>query len=80
MPKLTCWVDRYWNNLEKGRFPGVSEKQHPLPFHCPFDHLFDLDKFVHSDVPIREYSFLENERVRAEVRLDLEKTIKCPNE
>ena len=65
MPKLNCWVDRYWNNLEKGRFPSVSEQQHPLPFHCPFDHLFDLDKWVHSDAPMREYSFLENERVSA---------------
>ena len=35
MPKLWCWVDRYWNNIEGGRFPGVSAKQHPLPFHCP---------------------------------------------
>ena len=22
MPKLWCWVDRYWNNIEGGRFPG----------------------------------------------------------
>merc|ERR1719469_304456 len=43
MPKLWCWVDRYWNNIEGGRFPGVSATQHPLPFHCPFDHLFYLD-------------------------------------
>ncbi|KAL1514707.1 hypothetical protein AB1Y20_003794 [Prymnesium parvum] len=70
MPKLTCWVDRYWNNLEKGRFPGVAQEQHPLPFHCPFDHLFDLDKWVHSDVPMREYSFLDNERIKAEDRND----------
>ena len=46
MPRLWCWVDRYWNNLERGRFPGVSAEQHPLPFHCPFDHLFDLDKWL----------------------------------
>ena len=48
MPRLNCWVDRYWNCLEKGRFPGVSLEQHPAPFACPFDHLFDLDKWVHS--------------------------------
>jgi hypothetical protein len=29
MPRLSCWVDRYWNCLEKGRFPGVSLQQHP---------------------------------------------------
>eukprot|EP00966_Prymnesium_polylepis_P253719 5863940-Prymnesium_polylepis.1 len=46
IPKLTCWVDRYWNNIDRGRFPGVSAAQLPLPFHCPFDHLFDLDKWV----------------------------------
>ena len=29
--------------------PGVSAQQHPLPFHCPFDHVYDLEKWVHSD-------------------------------
>jgi len=70
MPKLWCWVDRYWNNIEGGRFPGVSAQQHPLPFHCPFDHLFDLDKWVHSDAPMREYSFLENALVTNAQRND----------
>ena len=42
----------------------VSAEQHPLPFHCPFDHLFDLDKWVHSDAPMREYSFLDNPQVK----------------
>ena len=63
MPKLMCWTDRYWNNLEDGRYPTVKASQHPLPFHCPFDHLFDLEKWVHSDVPFREYSFLNSTRI-----------------
>jgi len=69
-PKLTCWVDRYWNNLEGGRFPGVSAQQHPSPFHCPFDHLFDLDKWVHSQVPMRHYAFLESDRITEAQRND----------
>ena len=63
MPRLYCWSDRYWNNLERGRFPGVSSAQHPFPFHCPFDHLYDLEKWVHSEAPFREYSFLDSPRV-----------------
>lgn len=54
MPRMTCWCDRYWWLLEECRFPGVSKEAHPMPFHCPFDHLYDLEKWVHSDVPMRE--------------------------
>jgi hypothetical protein len=70
MPKMQCWCDRYWWLLEDCRFPGVPEMQHQLPFHCPFDHLYDLEKWVHSDVPFREYSFLNNSRVAAADRAD----------
>mmetsp|Transcript_35837 Transcript_35837/g.114192 ORF Transcript_35837/g.114192 Transcript_35837/m.114192 type:complete len:109 (-) Transcript_35837:1115-1441(-) len=54
LPPLQCWSDRYWNMLEGGRFPGVHSDAQPLPFHCPFDHLFDNEKWAHSDAPIRE--------------------------
>ena len=70
MPRLYCWSDRYWNNLERGRFPGVSSAQHPFPFHCPFDHLYDLEKWVHSEAPFREYSFLDSPRVAPKDRAD----------
>ena len=42
-----------------------------MPFHCPFDHLYDLEKWMHSDAPIREYSFLNNSRVHPRDRNDL---------
>ena len=71
MPKMTCWCDRYWWLLEGCRFPGVPREQHEMPFHCPFDHVYDLEKWVHSDVPMREYSFLNNSRVRAADREDV---------
>ena len=70
MPKLECWCDRYWNPLRDCRMPGVSAAQLPLPFHCPFDHLYDLEKWVHSPVPFREYSFLDNRRVAERDRRD----------
>jgi hypothetical protein len=54
MPRMQCWCDRYWWLLDKCRFPGVKPETHPLPFHCPFDHVFDLEKWVHSDAPMRE--------------------------
>ena len=44
LPRLLCWCDRYWNTLEDCRFPTVSRQQLPLPFHCPFDHLYDIEK------------------------------------
>jgi hypothetical protein len=71
MPKMMCWCDRYWWLLEGCRFPGVKPEVHPMPFHCPFDHLYDLEKWVHSDVPMREYSFLENNRVSERDRRDV---------
>jgi hypothetical protein len=71
MPKMMCWCDRYWWLLEGCRFPGVKPEVHPMPFHCPFDHLYDLEKWVHSDVPMREYSLLENERVSERDRRDV---------
>lgn len=71
MPKMMCWCDRYWWLLEGCRFPGVKPEVHPMPFHCPFDHLYDLEKWVHSDVPMREYSFLENKRVNERDRQDV---------
>ena len=71
MPRMTCWCDRYWWLLEACRFPGVSVDQLPLPFHCPFDHLYDLEKWVHSDVPFREYSFLNNSRIHPRDRVDV---------
>ena len=71
MPRMTCWCDRYWWLLEGCRFPGVGKEQHPMPFHCPFDHLYDLEKWVHDEVPFREYSFLENPRVAPADRADV---------
>ena len=71
MPKMTCWCDRYWWLLEGCRFPGVPHEQHEMPFHCPFDHVYDLEKWVHSDVPMREYSFLNNTRVDPKDRDDV---------
>ena len=71
MPKMTCWCDRYWWLLEGCRFPGVPAEQHPMPFHCPFDHVYDLEKWIHSDVPMREYSFLNNSRVPDSDRHDV---------
>mmetsp|Transcript_29126 Transcript_29126/g.79534 ORF Transcript_29126/g.79534 Transcript_29126/m.79534 type:complete len:257 (+) Transcript_29126:48-818(+) len=70
LPPLQCWSDRFWNVLEGGRFPGVKPDVHPFPFHCPFDHLFDNEKWAHSDAPIREYSFLNNPRVKPYDRND----------
>lgn len=71
MPKMMCYCDRFWNPMVDCRMPGVSREQLPLPFHCPFDHVYDLEKWVHSDAPFREYSFLNNSRIPASDRADV---------
>ena len=70
MPRMMCWCDRFWNTMTECRLPGVSRAQLPFPFHCPFDHLYDLEKWVHSDAPFREYSFLNSSRVSEADRRD----------
>ena len=70
MPRMQCWCDRFWNPMANCRMPGVSASQHPLPFHCPFDHVYDLEKWVHSDAPFREYSFLNHSRILPSDRAD----------
>ena len=71
MPKMYCWCDRFWNPMFDCRMPGVSAEQLPLPFHCPFDHVYDLEKWMHSDAPFREYSFLNNSRIPLSDRNDV---------
>ena len=61
-------VRQFWNPMIDRS--GVSAAQHPLPFHCPFDHVYDLEKWVHSDAPFREYSFLNNSRIPPADRAD----------
>ena len=41
-----------------------------MPFHCPFDHVYDLEKWMHSDAPFREYSFLNSSRIPASDKAD----------
>ena len=71
MPKMYCWCDRFWNPMDDCRLPGVPKEQLPLPFHCPFDHVYDLEKWVHSDAPFREYSFLNASEIADSDRNDI---------
>ena len=71
MPKMYCWCDRFWNPMTDCRMPGVSKQQLPLPFHCPFDHVYDLEKWMHSEAPFREYSFLNSTRIPKEDKEDV---------
>lgn len=65
MPRLFCWCDRFWNRLKRCRMPADQTLE--LPFHCPMDHLFFLDKWIKARMPFREHSFLSNPRVPAEL-------------
>ena len=56
MPRLRCVYDRVWYPHE-GVFPG-SELL--LPFDCPMDHVFNIEKWISNKIQFREYSFLNN--------------------
>ena len=68
MPRLLCGMDRVWF-AHDGRFPG-SDELFTLPFHCPADHVFDLESWAKLGVlgQLREHSLLENPRAPAILR------------
>mmetsp|Transcript_6417 Transcript_6417/g.16768 ORF Transcript_6417/g.16768 Transcript_6417/m.16768 type:complete len:609 (+) Transcript_6417:1-1827(+) len=66
MPELQCWCDRFWNRLKGCRY--ATDHSLPLPFRCPMDHLFFLDKWDTAKLPFREQSFLANVRTPPAVR------------
>jgi hypothetical protein len=70
MPSLLCGMDRVWF-AHDGRFPG-SDELFTLPFHCPADHVFDLESWQRLGVldQLREYSLLDNPRTPENVRTE----------
>ena len=63
LPKLTCPCDRYWGNVLPTCSIGGSDVQPPYEG-CPQDHVMNLPNLERSGVTWREYSFLENEKVK----------------
>ncbi|GIL68302.1 hypothetical protein Vafri_21586 [Volvox africanus] len=64
IPKLACYCDKYWTELDQCRVPGATQTR--IPFLCPMDHVLDpifMDDGA-SDFKVRwrEHSFLENPR------------------
>ncbi|GIL81772.1 hypothetical protein Vretifemale_10771 [Volvox reticuliferus] len=64
IPKLACYCDKYWTELDQCRVPGATQTR--IPFLCPMDHVLDpifMDDGA-SDFKVRwrEHSFLENSR------------------
>jgi hypothetical protein len=66
MPELLCWCDRFWNRLRECRYP--SDRGLALPFRCPMDHLFFLNKWDVAGLRFREGGFLDNPRTPSAVR------------
>ncbi|KAG2439915.1 hypothetical protein HYH02_010544 [Chlamydomonas schloesseri] len=66
VPKLACYCDKYWTELDKCRVPGAGQTR--IPFLCPMDHVLDPifmnDKISPQPWPLRwrEHSFLDNPR------------------
>ena len=71
LPTLTCGLDRLWWEIN-GTIPGTDT---PLPISpCPADLVLDLEVLMRNHgrdgrlVALREYSFLQNPRLPAELR------------
>jgi hypothetical protein len=59
MPRMLCYVDHMWKEMRAGRFAGAYSMS--LPFDCPMDYVFDLQRFFESAPPqlnFREPEFL----------------------
>ena len=59
MPRLHCFCDRYWNFLSRCRFP-IGPRDMPIPWTCPQDALYDVQRWNKKKVRFREAAFLEN--------------------
>jgi arabinosyltransferase len=73
VPQFVAGQDRWWAP-HSGRLPQAPTE---LPYRAPLDHILDLErgigrkkdvKVFGPDIPYREYSFLENERMPAHIR------------
>ncbi|KAG2443875.1 hypothetical protein HXX76_002216 [Chlamydomonas incerta] len=64
VPKLACYCDKYWTELDKCRVPGAGQTR--IPFLCPMDHVLDPifmnDAATPWSLRWREHSFLDNPR------------------
>jgi len=71
LPRLVCGLDRFWAP-HNGTIPG---SQNALPVDpCPADHVLDLEGLARDQnisALLREYSFLDNPRVPAQVRTSI---------
>jgi len=59
MPRMLCYVDHMWKEMRAGRFAGAYSMS--LPFDCPMDYVFDLQRFFENAPPqlnFREPEFL----------------------
>ncbi|KAG2482950.1 hypothetical protein HYH03_018175 [Edaphochlamys debaryana] len=70
IPKLACYCDKYWTELDKCRVPGALQTR--IPYLCPMDHVMDpnfMDDGASTwNVRWREHSFLENPRCPESVK------------
>ncbi|KAG1678605.1 hypothetical protein FOA52_012612 [Chlamydomonas sp. UWO 241] len=72
LPPIWCELDKYWGPLWNG---NIGNSMFKKPFVCPMDHVFDIEGWWAKKLPPdfgpdlewREYSFLDNSRMNADV-------------
>ena len=69
LPPARCYCDKIWNTLAGCRALG-AETAH-LPYACPMDHIYNLEGLHDLGVDFREAGFLEDVRLKGNVREDV---------
>ena len=69
LPPARCYCDKIWNTLAGCRALG-AETAH-LPYACPMDHIYNLEGLHDLGVDFREAGFLEDMRLKGNVREDV---------
>ncbi|KAG2492009.1 hypothetical protein HYH03_009739 [Edaphochlamys debaryana] len=73
LPKMKCYCIQNWFENPLCRLPGEPLTKFPLQPACPADFIFNMDPLMQMQVqghtvPVREFSFLDNERTPAVVK------------
>jgi len=79
LPRIVCGLDRFWAP-HNGTIPG-SDTTLPID-PCPADHVLDLERISGQlkglDGLLREYSFLDNPRLPAELKAAIKQRVAPP--
>ena len=71
LPKSMCYCDKTWEPITSC-WPYNVKRSIDFPFECPLDHIFDVERLIHSQnfVPLKEHSYLANPKTSETIKDD----------